>query len=295
MADSSPAPPRVFTLAEVAEHNSKDDCWLAIDGRVYDVTTWLAEHPGGSAIVMLSAGTDATELFGNFHNDSVLGEGGVGPQFEIGVLAPTRSEDRTSSVNVPPRGASALAALITQSAHSHADSDANDAKYRAVGGGNLFSTETDPYKGVDVTIPRRELSLLKNVLEMEELAISKLPWPAARFIAYGSEDESSRLANRTAWERYALRPRAAVGRNVTRVDLSTTVLGRPVALPLLLGPAGGHGIAHSAGEIAVARAAATVGTVGGIGQRAKFKLSEIHAQVCALSMPARVRICLSCR
>ena len=67
------------------------------------------------------------------------------------------------------------------------------------------------------------------------------------------------LANRAAWSRYALRPRAAVGRNVTRVDLSTTVLGRRVALPLLLGAAGGHGIAHTLGEIAVARAAAAAG------------------------------------
>ena len=81
-----------------------------------------------------------------------------------------------------------------------------------------------------------------------------------------------------AWSRYALRPRAAVGRNVTRVDLSTTVLGRPVSIPLLLGAAGGHGIAHTRGEIATARAAATAGIVGGIAQRAKFPLSEIHAE-----------------
>jgi predicted heme/steroid binding protein len=53
---------RVFTLAEVAKHNSEDSCWMAIGGKVYDVTTFIAAHPGGD-IIMEGAGIDATELF----------------------------------------------------------------------------------------------------------------------------------------------------------------------------------------------------------------------------------------
>ena len=32
---------KVFTLADVAEHNTDDDCWIAVDGKVYDVTPFL--------------------------------------------------------------------------------------------------------------------------------------------------------------------------------------------------------------------------------------------------------------
>jgi isopentenyl diphosphate isomerase/L-lactate dehydrogenase-like FMN-dependent dehydrogenase/predicted heme/steroid binding protein len=278
------ASPPSYTLAEVAKHNTKEDCWLAVNGKVYDVTQWLTDHPGGGAIVLLSAGQDATETFTNFHNDSVLGDDGVGARFEIGLLAPPAGEPSTATVS---SGSSATATVASSGTHhplatlmsQSADTDAtDDAKFRSVGGANLIATDEAPAKELDVTIPTSELALLKNVIEMEELAIARLPEPAARFIAYGSEDEESRLANRAAWGRYALRPRAAVGRNVTRVDLSTTVLGRRVALPLLLGAAGGHGIAHTMGEIAVARAAAIAGTVGGIAQRAKFKLSEIYSE-----------------
>ncbi|KAJ8899247.1 hypothetical protein K2173_012835 [Erythroxylum novogranatense] len=40
---------KVFTLAEVSEHNHHKDCWLVIEGKVsvYDVTSYLADHPGG--------------------------------------------------------------------------------------------------------------------------------------------------------------------------------------------------------------------------------------------------------
>ena len=51
-----------YTLADVAMHNSGSDCWLAIDGRVYDVTSFIPSHPGGQAILQ-GCGTDATTLF----------------------------------------------------------------------------------------------------------------------------------------------------------------------------------------------------------------------------------------
>jgi len=49
-------------LAEVSEHGSKDDCWLAIDGKVYDVTAFISSHPGQDAILE-GCGKDASSLF----------------------------------------------------------------------------------------------------------------------------------------------------------------------------------------------------------------------------------------
>ncbi|KAE9457225.1 hypothetical protein C3L33_10873, partial [Rhododendron williamsianum] len=54
---------RVFTLSQVAQHKSKKDCWLVINGRVVNVTKFLEEHPGGEEVLIESAGKDATKEF----------------------------------------------------------------------------------------------------------------------------------------------------------------------------------------------------------------------------------------
>ncbi|GAB4819524.1 hypothetical protein N2152v2_006570 [Parachlorella kessleri] len=52
-----------YTLAECQEHTTEKDCWLIIEGKVYNVTNFLDEHPGGYDIVVAAAGKDATESF----------------------------------------------------------------------------------------------------------------------------------------------------------------------------------------------------------------------------------------
>jgi isopentenyl diphosphate isomerase/L-lactate dehydrogenase-like FMN-dependent dehydrogenase len=152
-----------------------------------------------------------------------------------------------------------------------------------VGGANLIQDGGAPARKYDWCIPAEELETLGNVPAMERRALEVLPPAAGLFIGYGAEDQESIRNNKAAWERFNLRPRVAIGRNVARIDTRTTVLGREVSLPVLCGPAGGHGVAHPDGEVAIARAAAAAGTVGGIGQRASFPLSEIHAAAAELA------------
>ncbi|XP_061449850.1 cytochrome b5 isoform X2 [Rhineura floridana] len=52
-----------FTLAEVEKRNTDKETWLVISGRVYDVTRFLDEHPGGEEVLLEQAGRDATESF----------------------------------------------------------------------------------------------------------------------------------------------------------------------------------------------------------------------------------------
>ncbi|XP_030533923.1 cytochrome b5 [Rhodamnia argentea] len=54
---------KVFALAEVAEHNNSQDCWLVIGGKVYDVTKFLEDHPGGDEVLLSATGKDATDDF----------------------------------------------------------------------------------------------------------------------------------------------------------------------------------------------------------------------------------------
>ncbi|GIW62642.1 MAG: hypothetical protein KatS3mg090_0468 [Patescibacteria group bacterium] len=53
---------KVYTMAEVAQHSSKSDCWMIIHDKVYDVTSFIEKHPGGDSILQ-GCGKDATELF----------------------------------------------------------------------------------------------------------------------------------------------------------------------------------------------------------------------------------------
>jgi cytochrome b involved in lipid metabolism len=52
-----------YTREEVAKHNSPEDCWVIIDGGVYNLTEWHMEHPGGSDILMENGGGDASDMF----------------------------------------------------------------------------------------------------------------------------------------------------------------------------------------------------------------------------------------
>jgi 4-hydroxymandelate oxidase len=97
-----------------------------------------------------------------------------------------------------------------------------------------------------------------NLFEFEARAKERLPKEEYDYIAGGATDEISVERNRRAYESWALRPR--VLRDVSALDLSTTVLGNKVSLPVLIAPCGGHKKAHPEGELATYRAAAACGT-----------------------------------
>ena len=57
---------------EVAKHNTDKDCWVILNGKVYDVTKFLPDHPGGARAITLYAGKDASEEFNMLHAPNVL-------------------------------------------------------------------------------------------------------------------------------------------------------------------------------------------------------------------------------
>ncbi|GAA6091423.1 cytochrome b5 [Tachysurus ichikawai] len=54
---------KYYRLCEVEEHNSFKSTWIIINHKVYDVTKFLEEHPGGEEVLREQAGGDATESF----------------------------------------------------------------------------------------------------------------------------------------------------------------------------------------------------------------------------------------
>ena len=58
---------RLISHEELRLHNTKDSCWICLNGIVYDFTDFLAKHPGGEGILLQSAGKDATSTFRLYH------------------------------------------------------------------------------------------------------------------------------------------------------------------------------------------------------------------------------------
>lgn len=76
---------KVFTAEEVAKHKKDGDVWLIVHGKVYDVSKFLDEHPGGVDVLMEQAGQDATSNFEAVSHSSDARKQLAGMQ--IGVLA----------------------------------------------------------------------------------------------------------------------------------------------------------------------------------------------------------------
>jgi hypothetical protein len=62
-ASATPAAGRRLTLAEVARHARPDDCWMAIDGSVYDFTAYLPRHPSEPEVIEIWCGSEASEAY----------------------------------------------------------------------------------------------------------------------------------------------------------------------------------------------------------------------------------------
>ena len=115
-----------------------------------------------------------------------------------------------------------------------------------------------------------------NIFEYEEIARERLDKGDYDFIAGAATDEITLRRTRAVFDSIMLKPRMMV--DVSERDLSTTVLGQRINLPVMLDPAGNHGAAHAEGELATAKAAGAMGTVMVLSSHASRTLEDV-AQV----------------
>jgi cytochrome b involved in lipid metabolism len=52
-----------YTRSEISTHKTPESCWIIIDDYVFDVTSYLSEHPGGRSVLLEYSGNDATIAF----------------------------------------------------------------------------------------------------------------------------------------------------------------------------------------------------------------------------------------
>jgi L-lactate dehydrogenase (cytochrome) len=103
----------------------------------------------------------------------------------------------------------------------------------------------------------RRLARASSVADLRALARRRSPRAIFDYVDGGAEGEVSMARARTAWDRVEFSPR--VLQDVGTVDVTTSILGRPARLPLVLAPTGLTRAVHHSGEVGVARAAADAG------------------------------------
>jgi isopentenyl diphosphate isomerase/L-lactate dehydrogenase-like FMN-dependent dehydrogenase len=97
------------------------------------------------------------------------------------------------------------------------------------------------------------------MFEYEDLARQQLPPAVWGYYSSGAADEETLRENRAAFARLQVRPRVLV--DVSDIDLTTTLLGTPVALPIGVAPTAMHGAACAEGECATSQAAGALGAL----------------------------------
>ncbi|XP_047147184.1 cytochrome b5 [Vigna umbellata] len=76
-----------YAIQDLSHHKTKDDCWILVGGKVYDVTQYLDDHPGGDDVILAATGKDATEDFEDAGHSKSARE--LMEQYCIGELDPS--------------------------------------------------------------------------------------------------------------------------------------------------------------------------------------------------------------
>ncbi len=131
------------------------------------------------------------------------------------------------------------------------------------------------FRKLELNPARRRLDRSANVGDLRRVARRRLPRGVFDYVDGGAESEVSLRRNVAAFERIEFRPR--ILRAVDQVDPSTTLLGRPLPIPLVLAPTGFTRIVTPGGELDVARAAARAGIPYALSTLGTRSIAEVAA------------------
>ena len=114
-----------------------------------------------------------------------------------------------------------------------------------------------------------------NLSDLEQAAKEKLPAIAFDYYSSGAWDEATLRENRAAFERIAVHYRVMV--DVSKRDLSVTLFGQRISLPILIAPTAFHCLAHPEGELATARGAGAAATILVVSSLSNTRIEDIAA------------------
>ncbi|KKK21934.1 hypothetical protein AOCH_000177 [Aspergillus ochraceoroseus] len=117
----------MLTRSEVAEHASRESCWIVIRGEAYDASTFLDAHPGGAGIILKYAGKDATKAFEQFHSPDVL-QKNLKPEYHLGPAEGDSAQEDSSEGLTPVETKKRLRSIINLEDFEYAAKDLLPAK-----------------------------------------------------------------------------------------------------------------------------------------------------------------------
>ncbi|KAJ7706039.1 FMN-dependent dehydrogenase-domain-containing protein [Mycena rosella] len=227
----------MWSLEQVAEHNSPASCWVIIKSGVYDVTDFLQEHPGGAKIILKYAGRDATSAYEPIHPPDALEK------------------------NLPP------------SKHLGPLSDIA-AKFVAHEQENRKKTK-DEARVEKAQLERPPLGRILSLADMEAVARKVLSHKAEAYYSSAADDHITVTENARAFSRFFFHPR--VMRPVGKCDASTTILGFKSSIPVFVSGAALAKLGHPLGEVNIAKGARTTSIIQMVSSNASMSPAEIIA------------------
>ncbi|CDZ98591.1 cytochrome b2 [Phaffia rhodozyma] len=237
-------PDKEVTAQELAKHSTKEDCWITIHGNVYDITSFIEDHPGGEKILLKYAGKDATEEFDEIHSPDI----------------PTKYLDESQQLG--PLKTEPTSAPSAESISGVVEQKLLGRELTAVEMRRRLKMEERPALGEVLSLHDFE-GIAREVMEPRGWA----------YYSSGADDEVTMRENHMAYGRVFFRPR--ILRDVTEVDYSTTILGQKSSMPIYITATALGKLGHPEGEKNLTRAGGKHGVIQMIPTLASCSFDEI--------------------
>jgi len=235
----------MLSMAEVAKHNTKEDCWIVLYGQAWDLSKFAKAHPGGSKIITNIAGMDGTAQFDPIHPKDIMDKL-LKPSMMMGKVDPATITDEyvaklPEKKKAPPKKKEAVA---------------------VEGADDVVADFVKP-----------PMAAMLNTFDFESVAREVMEPQAWGYYSSGGDDEITLRDNHMAFQRITMRPRILV--NVREINMATNILGVPSALPLYFTATALGKLAHQDGELAITKGAAKAGVPYMLPTLSSYTLDEM--------------------
>jgi len=234
----------MLSMDEVAKHNTKEDCWVVLYGKAYDLGKFAKVHPGGAKLIFDCAGKDGTALFDPIHPKDIMDKL-LKPSLTMGIVDPATIKEEH------------VAKLVKKEKKKKAP------KKAAV-------SDAEPEI---VEFVKPPLAGMLNTFDFESVAREVMEPQAWGYYSSGGDDEITLRDNHMAFQRITMRPRILV--NVRDIDMTTSFLGVQSSLPLYFTATALAKLAHADGEVAIVKAAKKAGVPYMLPTLSSYTLDEM--------------------
>ncbi|KAK6204510.1 FMN-dependent dehydrogenase-domain-containing protein [Scheffersomyces amazonensis] len=277
----------VISLEEIKKHNTKKDCWVIIHGKVYDVSDFVDEHPGGAAVIVKFAGKDATKAFDPIHPGDTLTKY-LAPKYHLGDAEKPAPKAKSKAPATPAPAPVAVSPQSNEVDEFDVEYDEHDDKapipttqvQPAPSSSDEDEYDDDDEPPSSTELQRRsnvkhkpDLSQMYNLMDFEFVARHTMEKTAWAYYSSGCDDEITLRENHLSYQRIFFKPKVLV--DVTNIDLSTTMLGTKVSLPFYITATALGKLGHPDGEKVLTRGAAKQNIIQMIPTLASCSFDEI--------------------